>query len=104
MKANYLKSKGEQRRMAVEVAREEIERQKRDVCSKCEDRIGQQVLAVTLKVLHDQYGFGKQRLEMVRQGVENLFFLCGEDDRFSAVQAVDWLRDDMGIDLGGDNK
>ena len=99
MKANYFRSASEQRRMAVEVAREEIERQKREVCDKCEDRIGQQVLAVTLKVLHDEYGFGKARLETVRKGVENLFYLCSADgDKFKATQAVEWLKS-IGIDL-----
>ena len=99
MKANYLRTAGEQRRLAYEVAREEIERQKREVCGKCEDRIGQQVLAVTLKVLHDEYGFGKARLETVRKGVENLFYLCGADgERFNAMQAVEWLKS-IGIDL-----
>lgn len=99
MKANYLRSKSETRRMAVEVAREEIERQKREVCSTCEDRIGRQVLAVTLKVLHDEFGFGVKRLETVRKGVENLFWLCGNDGtNFSAMQAVEWLKS-IGIDL-----
>lgn len=99
MKAHYMKSKSDQRRMAYEVAKEEIERQKTEVCPDCQNRVGQQVLAVVLKVLHDEFGFGKHRLETVRNGVENLFFLCGEDDRFSAVQAVEWLRDAMGINL-----
>ena len=99
MKANYLKSESERRRMAVEVARAEIERQKAEVCPKCTDRIGQQVLAVALKVLHDEYGFGAKRLETVRKGVENLFFLCNDDDRYTAVQAIEWLRNSMGIDL-----
>lgn len=85
--------------MAIEVARAEIERQKMEVCSKCEDRIGQQVLAVTLKVLHDEYGFGAKRLETIRKGVENIFFLCNDDDRYTAVQAIEWLRNSMGIDL-----
>ena len=98
VKANYLRTATEQRRMATEVARVEIERQKAEVCSRCENRIGQQVLAVTLKVLHDEYGFGAKRLETVRQGVENLFFLCGESDRFKATDCIEWLKC-IGIDI-----
>lgn len=100
MKANYLKSKSEQRQMAYEVAKKEIERQKAEICPACEKNIGDQVLAVTLKALQVRYGFGKKRMEVIVQDVENLFSLCAVDGkRFNALQAVEWLRDAMGIDL-----
>lgn len=99
MKANYLKSKGEQRRMAYEVAKEEIERQKATVCVNCEQSIGNQVMAMVLKVLHDEYGFGQKRLLNVIQKTESLFSLCAVDGkRFNSLQAVDWLKS-IGIDL-----
>lgn len=105
MNANYMKSKSEQRRMAYQVAKEEIEKQKTEICPACENRIGQQVTAMICKVLHDEFGFGKSRLQKVVGGTENLFSLCEMDgERFSAVQAVEWMRDAMGIDLERDTK
>lgn len=105
MKANYIGNKSDYNKLAMQVAREEVERQKADVCPACEKNIGDQVLAVTLKALQVRYGFGKKRMEVIVQDVENLFSLCAVDGkRFNAVQAVEWLRDSMGIDLGSDNK
>lgn len=100
MKSNYIANKGDQKKVALEVARQEIERQKKFVCKDCEQNIGNQVTAMILKVLHDEYGFGKQRLQKVIEFTEGLFLLCAVDGkRFNAVQAVEWLRDAMGIDL-----
>ena len=105
MKANYIGNRSDYNRLAMQVAREEVERQKEDVCPACEKNIGDQVLAVTLKALQVRYGFGKKRMEVIVQDVENLFSLCAVDGkRFNAVQAVEWLRYAMGIDLGSDNK
>lgn len=100
MKANYIGNKSDYNKIAMQVAREEVERQKADVCPTCEKNIGDQVLAVTCKALQVRYGFGKQRLQQIVQDVENLFSLCAVDGkRFQATQAVIWLRDAMGIDL-----
>lgn len=100
MKSNYIANRSDQRRMAYQVAKEEIEKQKTEVCPACENRIGQQVTAMICKVLHDEYGFGKSRLQKVIDSTENLFSLCEMDgERFSAIQAVDWMRDAVGIDL-----
>ena len=100
MKANYIGNKSDYNKLAMQVAREEVERQKKTVCVDCEKNIGDQVLAVTLKALQVRYGFGKKRMEAIVQDVENLFSLCAVDGkRFNAVQAVEWLRDTMGIDL-----
>lgn len=100
MKSNYIANRSDQRRMAYQVAKEEIEKQKTEICPACENRIGQQVTAMICKVLHDEFGFGKSRLQKVIDSTENLFSLCEMDgERFSAVQAVEWMRDAMGIDL-----
>ena len=99
MKAHYIKSKSDQRRMAYQVAKEEIEKQKIEVCPDCQNRIGQQVTAMICKVLHDEFGFGKSRLQKVIDSTENLFELCAFDGkRFQATQAVEWLKS-IGIDL-----
>ena len=100
MKAHYIANKSEQRKLALEVAKEEIERQKATVCKSCEQSIANQVAAVMCKALSVRYGFGKQRLQQIITDTENLFSLCAVDGkRFNAVQAVEWLKDTMGIDL-----
>lgn len=106
MKANYLANKSEQRRMAYEVAKEEIERQKATVCVNCEKSIGNQVVAVMCKALSVRYGFGKRRLQQIIDDAEDLFSLCGDDlqfggKRYHATDAVDWLKS-IGIDLESD--
>lgn len=105
MKARYIASKTESEKVAIRIAREEIIRQKTEICPACENRIGQQVTAMICKVLHDEFGFGKSRLQKVVDSTENLFSLCEIDgERFSAVQAVEWMRDAMGIDLERETK
>ena len=100
MKANYIANRSDQRKLALEVAKEEIERQKATVCVNCEQSIANQVAAVMCKALNVRYGFGKERLRQIIADTENLFELCAVDGkRFNAVQAVEWLRDAMGIDL-----
>ena len=100
MKANYIANKSDYRKIAIEVAKEEIERQKATVCVSCEQIIANQVAAVMLKALHDNFGFGKERLRQIIADTENLFELCAIDGkRFQATQAIIWLRDAMGIDL-----
>lgn len=100
MKSRYIASKTESEKIAIRIAREEVERQKKLFCPACEQSVANQVAAVMLKVLHDEYGFGKQRLQNVIECTEGLFSLCAVDGkRFCATQCVDWLRDAMGIDL-----
>ena len=69
-------------------------------CPQCEQSIANQVAAVMCKALSIRYGFGKERLRQIITDTENLFELCAVDGkRFQATQAVEWLRDAMGIDL-----
>ncbi len=100
MRANYTHNRSDMKRMAMEVAKEELERQKQTICPACEQYIGQQVTAVLLKVLHDQYGFGKRKLKNVMEHANGLFELCRYNpDMFQATQCMVWLKDEMGIDL-----
>lgn len=99
MKSNYIANRSDQRKLALEVAKEEIERQKATVCVSCEQSIGNQVMAMILKVLHDEYGFGKRRMLDVIQKTESLFRLCTVDGKkYNSLQAVEWLKN-IGIDL-----
>lgn len=105
MKSHYLANKGEQKRIAMEVAREEMERQKKLICPACEQSIANQVAAVMCKALQVRYGFGKQRLQQIITDTETLFEVCAIDGkRFNATQCVEWLRDAMGIDLENQNE
>lgn len=100
MKSRWIASGGDANAIARKVAREEIEKQMKERCPQCEQSIANQVAAVMCKALNVRYGFGKQRLETIIRDTENLFELCAIDGkRFNAVQAVEWLRDAMGIDL-----
>ena len=100
MKSNYIGNKSDYNKIAMQVAREEIELQKANVCPDCQQSIANQVAAVMLKVLHDEYGFGKQRIEKLIDSTEGLFELCAADGkRYQATQCIAWLRDAMGIDL-----
>lgn len=104
MKANYIASKGDQKRMAMEVAKEEMERQKKLVCPACEQSVANQVAAVMCKALSVRYGFGKQRLQQIITDTENLFAVCAADGkRFKATQCIEWLRS-IGIDLEHENE
>ena len=88
MKAHYIANQSEQRKLAVEVAKEEIKRQKAEVCPGCEQNTANQVAAVMCKALNTRYGFGKERLKQVITDAENLFELCAIDGkRFNAGQA-----------------
>ena len=95
MKSNYVKTTQDARK----IAREEIDRQMQTVCAKCEQDIGNQVVAVMCRALHIRYGFGKDRLTALLRETQDLFDLCNTDRRFKATQAVEWLRDCIGIDL-----
>ena len=100
MKSRYIASGGDANTVARKVAREEIEKQMKERCPQCEQSIANQVAAVMCKALNVRYGFGKERLRQIITDTENLFELCAVDGkRFQATQAVEWLRDAMGIDL-----
>lgn len=100
MKSRWIASVGDANAIARKVAREEIEKQMKERCPQCEQSIANQVAAVMLKALHDNFGFGKNRMCRLIDCTESLFELCAADGkRFQATQAVIWLRDAMGIDL-----
>lgn len=99
MKSRYIASKTESEKIAIRIAREEVEWQKKLVCPACEQSIANQVAAVMCKALSVRYGFGKQRLQQIITDTENLFAVCAADGkRFKATQCIEWLRS-IGIDL-----
>ena len=100
MKANYIGNKSDYNKIAMQVAREEVERQKATICPACEQNIGNQVAAVMCRSLAINHGFGKKRLKALISETEWLFELCDLDGkRWKATDCIKWLRDEMGIDL-----
>ena len=100
MKSNYLTSGSDYRKASYAVAKAEIDKITQERCPVCQQSIANQVAAVMCKALNVRYGFGKERLRQIITDTENLFELCAVDGkRFQATQAVEWLRDAMGIDL-----
>lgn len=99
MKSNYIRNGGaESRQMLREVAKEEIAKQKRELCPKCEEQIQTQVIALICHTLHVRFGFGAKRLTELLQlarGTDMLTVDSRKDDQIW----VDWLRDKMGIVL-----
>ncbi len=98
MKSNYIANRGDQRKLAIEVAREEIKRQKEQFCETCQQRMERQTIAVMCKALNVLYGFGKDRLKALIESAEGIGTMM-HDTNSDYDGAVEWLRDKMGIDL-----
>ena len=103
MRSGYLKSKSEYKRSMIEVARDEIAKQKAELCPECEKRVTNQVAATFCKYLHDRYGFGRKRLiDMLTtaQDMANMNASAGG----TAKDAQEWLEKYIGMkmdDIGG---
>lgn len=99
MKSNWIRDGGaESRQRLREVAKEEIRKQKKEFCPKCEEMIQTQVIALICHTLHVQYGFGKKRLMKLLQGARGTDILTVGDRKDDQIW-VDWLREKMGINL-----
>ena len=65
--------------------------------------IAPQIMATCLVELHNEFGFGKDRLERFKNGCESLFVLmtesgiCGKE--FTPQNCIDLMREQYGIDL-----
>lgn len=73
MKSNYLQSKSEQRKMLLDIAREELRKQEKELCPDCMKNIGYQALAVAFWILHRDFGWGTERLNRLKDHVEDQF-------------------------------
>ena len=98
MKSAYITSRSESDRRARQIAREEVERQKAEFCPECIANAERQTISIMCKVLHDNYGFDKEKLKDLISCAEAIgLFIHDRGDDYKC--AVDWLRDAMGIDL-----
>lgn len=98
MKSNYIANRSDQRKLALEVAKEEIKRQKEQFCETCQQRMEMQTIAVMCKVLSAQFGFGKKRLKELIDGAEGIGTYLNQTGCDYQI-CIDWLKDEMGIDL-----
>ena len=98
MKANYITNRSDQRRIAIEAAKDEIKRQKAEFCPECMANMERQTISIMCKVLHDNFDFTKEMLEDLIDCSEAIgLFIHDRGDDYKCT--VDWLRDAMGIDL-----
>jgi hypothetical protein len=98
MKSAYITSRSESDRRARQIAREEVEKAKRDFCPDCVRRMEAQTISIMCKVLHDNFGFGKHRIKELIACAEAIGIFI--NDSGSGYEcAVDWMRDEIGIDL-----
>lgn len=80
------------------IAKEEIERQKKEFCPLCQMQMENQTIAVMLYALNKSEGFGKKRLKRLFD------FVCAIGEYIHSTgnwydDTVKWLKDEMGIDL-----
>lgn len=98
MKSAYITSRSESDRRARKIAREEVEKSKRDFCPACMANMERQSIAIMCKVLATRFGFGKKRLKELIDGAEGIGTYLNQTGCDYQI-CIDWLRDEMGIDL-----
>ena len=98
MKSAYITSRSESDRRARQIAREEVERQKAEFCPKCVRSMEAQTISIMCKVLHDNYGFDKEKLKDLI-GCAEAIGLFIHDSGSNYQCAIDWMRDEIGIDF-----
>lgn len=100
MRSNWIRDGGaEHRQMLREAAKAEIKVQKAEFCPKCEEQIQAHCIALLCYTLHLQYGFGKKRIADLIQGARGVDLWTVNTLHKSDDIWVDWLRDEMGIQL-----
>ena len=88
MKSNYIGSKSEYKQEMRRIAKEEIERQKKEFCTGCQATMETQTIAVLLMALHNSYGFGKKRLSNVLECAKGLgLFIHQNGDKYDDAVA-----------------
>lgn len=101
MKSAYITSRSESDRRARQIAREEVERQKAEFRPVCMANMERQTISIMCKVLHDNFGFGKHRIKELIACSEAIGIFI--NDSGSGYEcAVDWMRNEIGIDLERD--
>lgn len=103
MRARYgAYSKSELDKRSREIAREEVKKMRDEIYAYCERDCSYQAIATCLWVLHRHFGFGKTRLQRLKNLIEDEYRLMelgilGKD--YSPRDLQKWLKDEMKIDL-----
>lgn len=102
MKSNYIQNRGQSERIAKQVAREEIARQKAFMCPDCQMNTVYQTLATAFVILQRRYRFTAKTLNAIKNDIEDEFTLMetgflGRD--YTANQLVQALQE-IGVDFG----
>ena len=80
-----------------DIAKEEIRKQKQEFCPACQAQMETQTIAVLLMALHNAYGFGKKRLNVVLECAKGLGLLIHENG--SKYEDAVAKCKEMGVDL-----
>jgi hypothetical protein len=105
MRANYVASKNDMRKIATEEAKKQLDELRATECERCQTSIGFQAIATVMMVLHRQYGFGRKRLQALKDAVETEFYMMDHGvpgvtkrRQYTGVDFVAKLKE-MGVDL-----
>lgn len=82
--------------------RQELDQYRDSVYALVEKDCTYQAIAVAMTVLHREYGFGKQRLQRLKDLIEDEYAVmqsdvCGRS--YSPRDCQQWLKDECGIDF-----
>ena len=97
--ANYIRSRSEM----INIARDEIKRQKVEICPKCSDNIQRKVLATVFWILHRDYGHTGKYINKLKEKIQSEFDLMTdlpniEGVSYTAESLIESLKD-IGVDL-----
>ena len=105
MKSNYLTNRTELRKIAAEEAQKQLDEFRQTKCRECSASIGYQTIATMMIVLHRQYGFGRKRLQALKDALETEFYWMEngipgmkKKEHYTGVYYIEKLKT-MGIDL-----
>lgn len=84
------------------IAERLVKEREADIINAVQSSIMQQVLSVTFWILHRDHGWGKDRLNRLKDEIEDEFVLMHKKPlgkEYSPLDLRDWLRNQYGVDL-----
>lgn len=83
--------------------REEYDKYSDEIFESCKRDIIAQLMAVCMTELNKEFGFGKNRLERFKSGVEGLLAMIGKGTFIQGAATtqtcIDYIKSEFGIDL-----
>ena len=89
-------------RRAHEIAQEELEKMRDEIYEKIEADCCYQAIAVTMWILHRDFGFGEERLKRLKNGIEDEYALMLEKPmgrEYMPKDIMEWLKKRYGVDF-----